>query len=462
MSRGLGRLLRGQSPAFAIADELPEHGRTLAEFGEMFAGTDARDLTFGAYGSYRGAMKIPGAWRASTMLAGLVGQLPLEAYRDRAGRKARVTPTPTLLADPAAGRDTPISVVSSWVLDYLYHGNAIGVVASRSPVTGLPTAVLPIPAEWVRIGWADGSNPTDLTGGPRLYEVGTWQGMPWDVVHVKGPCQPGALRGLGVLEAACATFDLSRELARQASTVNQHGVPTGVLETADPDVPKSELQQAKEDWLAGQRDRTIAALPPGVKFAPLAWNPEELQLVEARKFSLQEIALFFGLPGRYLGVESGSLQYSTPQLDSVDLLKLTVDRILIAFEQELTRHLVRGTSALFNREAILETDTKTRFETYGLALDPVKGWMDREEVRAIEDLEPGPELEVPSPEVQQALDLAKAAPSLVQNPGLPALVDQLRALNGKPPLAAPVEAPPPPAPVAPEDTLGQEGPEEES
>ncbi len=379
----------------------PEHSRTLAEFGDQFA-SSLRDTIFGPYGAYDGAMKIPGVWRAATLLSGLVAELPLEAYKyqrpygSRPGRKVQVSPTPPLLADPAAGRDTPLTVRAAWVLDYLFNGNAIAVVAARSPLTGLPSAVLPIPARWVRVAWADGSSPTDLTGGPRVYQVGSWEGGPWDVIHVMGPSEPGALRGMGVLEAACSTFDLSRELARQASGISNHGVPTGVLETADPDVEQSELETAKTLWLEAQRDRTIAALPPGVKFSPLSWNPEELELVEARKFSLQEIALYFGLPGRYLGVESGSLQYSTPQLDSVDLLKLTVNRILVAFEQEFSRHLEPGVTAMFNREAILETDTKTRFETYAIALNPQTGWLVRNEVRAMEDLEALPEFDAPA------------------------------------------------------------------
>lgn len=388
--------MRGLGRRAAPAAE-PVHVReNLAEFGEQWAAANSGSVLFGPYGAYRGALKIPGAWRASTLLSGLVSQLPLEAYRDRAGVCQKVA-TPPLLADPCPGRYNQDTVMAAWVMDYLFDGNAIAVVAARSPLTGLPTAVLPIPASWVRVAWADGTNPVQLSGSQKIYQVGSWLGGPWDVIHVMGPSEPGALRGLGVLEAACTTLDLSRELQRQAASISAHGVPTGTLESMDPDIPTEDLVAAKADWLVAQRDRTVAAMPPGVKFTPMAWNPEELELIEARKFSLQEVSLYFGLPGRYLGVESGSLQYSTPQLDSVDLLKLTVERILRAFENEFSRHLVRGTTARFNREAILETDTKTRYETYAIALDPAKGWVTRNEVRVWEELEPLPEFELPEP-----------------------------------------------------------------
>jgi phage portal protein BeeE len=37
---------------------------------------------------------------------------------------------------------------------------------------------------------------------------------------------------------------------------------------------------------------------------------------------------------------------------------------------------------------VLRADAKTRAEVYSAALDPVSGWMSRDEVRRLEDLEP--------------------------------------------------------------------------
>jgi hypothetical protein len=38
-------------------------------------------------------------------------------------------------------------------------------------------------------------------------------------------------------------------------------------------------------------------------------------------------------------------------------------------------------------DGLLRADSKTRADVYALALDPVKGWMSRDEVRRLENLE---------------------------------------------------------------------------
>jgi HK97 family phage portal protein len=427
--RGLGRFLTREAALVAGAVET----RSLSSFQAEFRSSNGN----GGYTGYGKAWQVPGAWRASTLLGGLIGALPLDGYRCQQGRPpVLIDPRPVLLENPVPGR-TNIDVIASWVHDYLFHGNAMGIVAARDPETGWPTALVPVPAQWVSVTSVANLSPFDYDtlGGNVLYRVGADVFGPRDVFHVRGPSEPGALRGVGVLEANVATIDLANEQRRQAAALAAHGVPTGVLAGADPDITPAELAAAKASWIAAQSTRTIAALPPGVTFSPIAWNPEELQLVEARRLSTQDMALLFGLPGSLLNVESGSWNYSNVGQDGLNLLKFTVNQILIRFEQEWTRHLPRGTKARHDRDAILETDTKERFETYAVGV--TSGVLLADEARDREGLPPLPTVPTRSSEVEQALNLAAAAPSLIQNPGLPALVDQLRALSGKPPLNAP-------------------------
>jgi phage portal protein BeeE len=42
----------------------------------------------------------------------------------------------------------------------------------------------------------------------------------------------------------------------------------------------------------------------------------------------------------------------------------------------------------FEVDGLLRADASTRAEVYAKALDPVTGWMSRDEVRRLEDLEP--------------------------------------------------------------------------
>ena len=123
---------------------------------ETFVVTDGLSPDW-SHGCYSGAMSLPGAWRASTLLADLIGQLPWHAYRARAGAAVeQLDPTPALLDTPSPG-DTRMTTYSSMALDLLWHGNAVALIATRDR-GGYPTSILPVPAEYVgvrRVGQAD-------------------------------------------------------------------------------------------------------------------------------------------------------------------------------------------------------------------------------------------------------------------------------------------------------------------
>jgi phage portal protein BeeE len=53
----------------------------------------------------------------------------------------------------------------------------------------------------------------------------------------------------------------------------------------------------------------------------------------------------------------------------------------LAFQRQYVR---------FETDGLLRSDAKTRAEVYETALDPLQGWMTRDEVRRLEDLEPEP------------------------------------------------------------------------
>lgn len=336
---------------------------------------------------YRGGMGIPGAWRAAVLLSDLLGGVPWNAYRKLVGRPVQlIDPPPPLLEQPSPP-DTAMTTFSSWALDLIWHGNAIGLVAARNR-EGWPTAAYPVPANLVGIRRITSSSMSTLPIGSIEYGVGTMRNLgPNDVIHIKGPCEPGGLRGMGVLEAHLRTLELATEQNRQARSISAHGVPTGILTTTNPDAQPADMKAAKTEWLEAQRDRTVAALGPTTDFKPLSWNPEELQLVEARKFTLTELELIFGLPVGWLGGQTSSRTYSNIEQDAVNLLKFSLGGHLGRFEGELTRHHPRGTKVKATLDAILRSDTLTRYQAHALALAG-KPWATVDEIRALEDRQP--------------------------------------------------------------------------
>jgi len=331
---------------------------------------------------YHGAMSIPAVHRAVTLLADLVGSLPWQAFRERAGVVEKL-PTPSLLEQPAPP-ETRINTLSSWVLDYLLEGNAIGIIAERDR-QGVPTAITPVPCHYVGVGNDDGFI---------RYRIGNDEYGQDDIFHVKGWAPPGCLRGFGVLEhhfchGGDGAIGLAHELQRQARNVVKAGVPTGIINVSNPDATKEQLEALKAGWLQSQRDRTVAVLNASTEFQPLSWNPTETQLLEARKFSLLEIANIFGIPPRFVGASNGdSLTYATSETESMDLIKFSLGGHLARFEQAFTMLFPRGTFVRANLDALLRPDTKSRYEAHAQGIDA--GFLLPSEARKIEDLPPVP------------------------------------------------------------------------
>lgn len=368
----------------------PAESRTITELFGM-SGSDLSLLSGGSANLYGGAMKIPGLWRGANLIAGMLGGLPWDAYRERAGLPvAKLTPRPPMLEQPAPP-ETRVTTFASLGLDYLMDGNAVAIVAARN-VEGWPTAFVPVPARIVGVRRVGPYDPKPV--GPIEYNVGGQVFGGHDVLHVKGPCEPGALRGLGILEAHLDdTLSLVREQQRQARSLSQHGVPTGLLKASSPDVTREQLIEAKAKWQENQRDRTIQALAPGTDFEPLSWNPEEMQLVEARRYSLTDLELILGLPVGWLGGMNSARQYSNIEQDAVNLLKFSLGDHLMRFEAAVSAHMPRGTVAKANLDALLRNDTLARYQAHAIALD--KGILTVAEVRALEDLPPLPADEQP-------------------------------------------------------------------
>lgn len=390
---GIGKLIRATR-----SQSKTEQTRAITEFA-IIDGVAVDGSGLSSTYTYSGAMAIPGAWRSALLLSDLLGSVPWHAYRTIGrGPAEMLDPTPALIDQPAPP-DTRMTTFSSWALDLVWHGNAVGLIAARNS-EGWPTAVLPVPANWVGVGRVGPGSSSFLPVGEIEYSIGGRGYSVDEVIHIKGPCQPGALRGMGVLEAHLSgALTLATEQARQARSLSQHGVPTGTLKSDNPDLTSTEATELKAAWLKAQQERTIAVLNSTTHFTPLSWNPEELQLVEARKFSLHELALIFGLPLSFLGADQSSRTYSNIEQEGLNLIKFSLAGHLARFEQTLSLAFPRGTRVRANLDAILRADTLTRYQAHALGIG--SGFLTANEARELEDRPPLPEAPAPPAEPTQ-------------------------------------------------------------
>ena len=385
---GLGQLMQTRSTKITATD-------TVTGATSTFTVVDNLGPDWPSASAYQGGMGIPGASRAATLLSDLLGQVPWNAFRQPiGGPEKRIEPRPLLLEQPAPP-DTRMTTFSSLALDLIWHGNGCGVIAARDRF-GWPTAIIPVPAQNVAVRRVTPFVDSPLPVGALEYSIGSMRLSSQDMLHIKGPCPPGGVRGLGVLELHLQTLALAAEQSRQARQISNHGVPTGVLKSSNPDLTDDEAIELKSIWNANRRDGGVAVLNSTTEFTPLAWDPEKLQLVEARKYTLTELELIFGLPPGWLGGMNSARQYSNIEQDAVNLLKFSLGGHLARFEQTFTLLFPRGTVARANIDAILRADTLTRYMAHQIALGgPGKPFMTDDEVRELEHYGPMPAAPLP-------------------------------------------------------------------
>lgn len=214
-----------------------------------------------------------------------------------------------------------------------------------------------------------------------------------DVVHVKGMSVDG-LRGLSPIKQARLAVNLSRGLGEFAEAFVRNGArPSGIVK-----LPSGSAEQMKstvegiEDRHGGARNaHRVAVLKGDVEWIPMAGSLDDLQFIEQRNLSTQEICRIFRIPPWMIGAPtSDSMTYANTEQHALSFVTWSLRPWLVRIEKAISTDPDLCPGALyveFLLDSLLRADSKTRAEIYALALDPEKGWMNRDEIRRLENLE---------------------------------------------------------------------------
>lgn len=318
-------------------------------------------------------------WSSVDLIASLASELPVDIYRGT-GEDRRAVRMPLYLQDPGADGQGLEDWLSQLLVSWLLRGNATGRILDSAPA-GYPTAVEWAHPDCVRAQLEDGQ--------PRFYINGR-EIPPPEVFFRRVYPMPGQLLGMSPIAHHASTIGLGISATRFGEQWFADGAhPSGMLTNEETDLNPAQAKTAKERFLAAVRGtREPVVLGRGWKYQQIQINPEESQFLETNGFTSAECARIFG-PGlaEVLGYESGgSMTYANVESRSTHLLVYTLNRWLRRAERVLTAMLPRGQYARFNRDALLQSTTLTRFQAHEIALR--SGFETVNEVRELEDLRP--------------------------------------------------------------------------
>lgn len=352
---------------------------------------------------------LAAAWRSVNMIAGGVAAMapPRVLAEDE---------TTELERRPIAWR--PSSLYSStefWsmaVAHCLTSGNFVGILADFSPDDGWPRQVIPVHTRNV-------SGYFDVSTGLPVYEVGGVK-LSWaDVVHVRWLPQPGQVMGIGVVDAFRRALGGALDQQNYAAATYRTGaIPSGIIKVHLPQADKTQTDAIKEQWVdaIGGGQRAPAVLPELFDFTPIAWSPEDVQFLEARKFSVGEVAMMFGLDPSDLGATfgaAGQLTYANLSQRLAARVVETYGPWLARFEEAWSDLVPGGNVVRFRRERYTHASRRELFEEQQIGI--TAGVLTKDEARAELNRPP-----LPEPTPPPALPAPDPASVRLPAPGGPA------------------------------------------
>jgi HK97 family phage portal protein len=174
---------------------------------------------------------------------------------------------------------------------------------------------------------------------------------------------------------------------------NNGGKPSGVL-SFDRLLTSAQRDAIRASFstLTTGTDERLLVLEQGATFAPISMSPEDIELLASRRFQLEEICRWFGVPSVLVNDTSGSTTWGSGIEQLVmGFYKLNLRPYLESIENSIMTHLFSAQERVeyeveFEFEGLLRADQKSRYDGYRVGIN--SGVLTPNEARAMEWLPP--------------------------------------------------------------------------
>lgn len=166
---------------------------------------------------------------------------------------------------------------------------------------------------------------------------------PINMIHIRKYSVDG-IHGLSIVKAAWKSLKIATAAEQNAQRFFDDGLSKiGYIQTLGPASAEAR-QQIVRDWASAYGNSAstsrISVLPLGMEYRSISVDAADAQLLETRKFSVEEIARFFGVSPVLLGdLEHSS--YSTVEASLIQFLSQTLKPYIVLLEQEFSMKLIK-------------------------------------------------------------------------------------------------------------------------
>ncbi|MGV6840574.1 MAG: phage portal protein [Planktomarina sp.] len=310
------------------------------------------------------SMEHSAVWACVRKTAEMISSLPLDHYRKAEnGSRDRLDDDLAEIIKISPNRDqTAVEYWEGLVAQVLLQGNSY---SERLFIGNNLVGLRPLLS----------CTPERTKDGSFQYGVldrGKKEILPADkVFHLRGF---GAGDGLGMSVVRYGANSIGAALAADStasSIFSNAAMPAGVLysdQTLNPN-QRNQLQAMLETYTGSSKSGKTMVLEAGLKWLQLQMNPEDAQLLDTRRFNVEDICRWFGVPPIVIGHASDGQTMWGSGVEAIltSWLVLGVNPLLTRIEQRLKKDLIpvakrRHEYFEYNREAMIQMDSKAKAE----------------------------------------------------------------------------------------------------
>lgn len=338
-------------------------------------------------------MSLSTAWASVRLNARTIASCSRRVYRRTSALEREVAeehPLHRVLAISPNPDQTPMEFWEGQVTALNLRGNAYARIGRRGD--GQVVALWPISPDTISVF----RSPE----GERRYRLARGEELgPRDIFHLRGFGAGGDL-GLSPIQYGRQTIATALAAEEVAGTTFASGLQVaGFVEMAagtklTPE-QRQQVVELFEKFAGSSRAGKVMPLDPGMKFSQLNMSPEDAQLLDTRRFSVEEICRWFGVFPILIGHAAEGQTMWGSGIEQIVLAWLTLglgtelERIEQAIEKQLLLPAEQGKLYVqHNVESLLRADSAARAALYS-ALGQ-NGVATRNEMRAKENWEPKP------------------------------------------------------------------------
>lgn len=337
------------------------------------------------------AMSVSAFWACVKILTETLASMPLRCYRMRDGVREEYPEYAlfTLLAYQPNRYQTRIEFFETLTLNLVTTGNCYAAIERTA--SGRIISLLPLMSSQMRVVLEDdGSRTYQYTSSNGTLRVFSEQSI-WHVSLFGN-----GVVGLSPIGYMAKSLGVAIDTDDRAATLAASGGKTNGVLMVDKLLTKDQRERIRENFgdLTEGRTDQLFVLEADMKFERTSLSPQDMQLLETRKFQTEDICRFMGVPSVLVNDTSGTTSWGSGIAQIVQgFYKLGMRPLLERFEASIKRHLMpaRDWARIefrFDFDELLRPDLLTRLDAYNKGIN--SGQMSPNEARSSEGRGPKP------------------------------------------------------------------------